>query len=183
MGPGQNTRTMKTVQYKPQAASAKCWGHFHLRKVCLEVKGPPRHRSLMRCGRCHRIKDYTLANARKVCPRHVEQSRCTVLARSWRTTSTGCGSCTPTPTGPTMALRFLAILSASEALFAFQRSHLTQRDTFACRFRRDRFSGPDVRTRCQISFADLPISFTDFRSVEYQSDSISQAWPAPLIFH
>ena len=29
----------------------------------------------------------------------------------------------------------------------------------------------------------LPISFADFRSVEYQSDSISQAWPAPLIFH
>ena len=39
-GPGQTTRTVKTVQYKPQAASAKCWGHFHLRKVCLEVKGP-----------------------------------------------------------------------------------------------------------------------------------------------
>ena len=87
-------------------------------------------------------------------------------------------------------LRFLAILSASEALFAFQRSHLTQRDTFACRFRRDRFSGPDVlvvprsglgqmKALVQISFADLPISFTDFRSVEYQSDSISQAWPAP----
>ena len=29
----------------------------------------------------------------------------------------------------------------------------------------------------------FPISFADFRSVEYQSDSISQAWPAPLIFH
>ena len=40
MGPGQTTRTVKTVQYKPQAASAKCWGHFHLRKVILEVKGP-----------------------------------------------------------------------------------------------------------------------------------------------
>ena len=39
-GPGQTTRTVKTVRYKPQAASAKCWGHFHLRKVFLEVKGP-----------------------------------------------------------------------------------------------------------------------------------------------
>ena len=54
----------------------------------------------------------------------------------------------------------------------------------------DRFSGPDVlvvprsglgqmKALVQISFADLPISFTDFRSVECQSDSINQALPAP----
>ena len=49
MGPGQNTRTMKTVQYKPPAASAKCWGHFHLRKVILEVKGPDQGLLLGEC--------------------------------------------------------------------------------------------------------------------------------------
>ena len=37
---GENTRTVLTVHYKPGLATAKCWGHFHLRKACLEVKTP-----------------------------------------------------------------------------------------------------------------------------------------------
>ena len=39
-GPGQNTRTVKTVHYTPGGGTEKCWNHFHLRKACLEVKTP-----------------------------------------------------------------------------------------------------------------------------------------------
>ncbi len=66
---------------------------------------------------------------------------------------------------------------------------LTRRDKLASRFRRDRFllefsQRPIWYHRSsEILKFHLPISFADFRSVEYQSESISQAWPAPLIFH
>ena len=38
--PGENTRTVKTVKWTPPLGTAKCWGQFHLRKACLEVKTP-----------------------------------------------------------------------------------------------------------------------------------------------
>ena len=66
---------------------------------------------------------------------------------------------------------------------------LTRRDKLASRFRRDRFllefSQRPIwyRRSSEILKFHFPISFADFRSVEYQSESISQAWPAPLIFH